>query len=64
MFREVQEVGERLETLGYLAGSTIRSEIAVIFDWENRWALDAACGPTRLDKKYEATCIAHYRALR
>ncbi|MBC8066020.1 MAG: beta-galactosidase, partial [Chlorobia bacterium] len=48
VFKEVQEVGERLTSLCHLAGSTTQSEIALIFDWENRWALDAACGPTRL----------------
>ena len=64
VFSEVKEVGHRLTTLGDLVGSLIPSKIALVYDWENRWALDAACGPTRLDKKYEKTCVEHYRALR
>lgn len=63
VFREVAEVGERLENLKPVMHSTRRSEIALIYDWENRWAIHAACGPTRDQKDYLPTCLAHYRPL-
>ena len=63
VFQEVRQVGEELETLAAVAGTRVESDVAIIFDWECRWALDAASGPVRGEKGYEATCLAHYRAL-
>lgn len=62
VFREVTEVGRLLENLSAICGTTSRPEVAVIFDWENRWAIDATCGPRREGKDYLETCQAHYRA--
>ncbi len=36
--------------------------MAVLFDWNNWWAIDAAIGPIR-QKEYVATVRKHYRAL-
>ncbi|HEY3782393.1 MAG TPA: beta-galactosidase [Fimbriimonadaceae bacterium] len=63
IFDEVCEVGIELDTFNNLAGSTVKSEVALLFDWENRWALEAACGPIQGDKKYEETVPDFYRAL-
>jgi beta-galactosidase len=63
VFREVAEVGSRLEGLAPVLHSTRRSDIAVIYDWENRWAIHASCGPARDHKDYLPTCLAHYRPL-
>jgi Beta-galactosidase len=60
VFRDVAEVGRNLEKLAPLAGTSVRPEVAVIFDWENRWALDDAQGPRR-EKGYDRTCVDHYR---
>lgn len=62
VFREVAEVGQLLETLQPVHGTTTKAEVAVIFDWENRWAIDACCGPRKEGKDYLETCQAHYRA--
>ena len=44
-FREVSEVGARLEALSGLADGTVnRPEAAVIFDWENWWAVEDYTG--------------------
>jgi beta-galactosidase len=61
-FNEVQEVSLELAALKNVAGSTFDSQVALLFDWENMWALEAASGPTTGDKGYEGTCIEHYRA--
>jgi len=63
VFREVAEVGKALERLEPLIGSTVHPDVAIIYDWENNWALtDAAC-LRRGDKGYLADCKAHYRQL-
>jgi len=62
VFRGVTEVGEVLEKLDDVVGTTTRPEVAVIFDTENRWAIDDLQGLMRGDRGYVNTCMAHYRA--
>ncbi|AIE86080.1 beta-galactosidase [Fimbriimonas ginsengisoli] len=62
VFQEVKAVGEELESLAHLVGTQVDAEVAIVYDWEVRWAIDAASGPVRESKKYEETCIEHYRA--
>lgn len=62
VFREVTEVGETLEKLQPMYGSSVKSEVALIYDRETEWALNAAQGPHR-DKRYNATLRKHYEAL-
>lgn len=47
VFREVTKLGEELERLGnmFLEGRT-PSETAVLFDWDNWWALEYSAGPS------------------
>lgn len=59
VFRDVAEVGRDLQRLEAVSGTSVRPEVAIIFDWENRWALDDAMGP-RKDKGYVETCLQHY----
>ena len=40
VFREVTQVGETLEKLSDLIGTSVEPEVAIIYDWENRWAID------------------------
>jgi beta-galactosidase len=64
IFREVAGVGSILGKLGALAGARLEAETALIFDWENRWALEAEAAP-RHDglKAYEQTCKNHHLPL-
>ncbi|RYG47111.1 beta-galactosidase, partial [bacterium] len=62
LFQEVRAVGEELATMADVAGSRVEAEVAIVFDWEARWALDAACGPLQGEKGYVETAVAHYRA--
>lgn len=62
VFRDVTQVGETLEKLDGVIGTTVRPQIALIYDWENRWALEEAQGPMRGDKGYWTTCLDHYHA--
>lgn len=63
VFRDVAEVGEKLQRLAPVAGSATRAEAAVLFDWENWWAIDHAAGPLAEGKDYPQTCMAHHRGL-
>jgi len=60
VFRDVAEVGEMLERLDDVVGTSIRPDVAIVYDWENRWALDDAQGLNRSRKEYEATVVKHY----
>ncbi len=61
VFRDVAEVGEILAKLDDVVGTTVRPEVAVVYDWENCWAIDACRGPHKERKDYEQTCVRHYR---
>lgn len=61
VFREVAEIGRRLKKLDALIGTTVRPRVAVVFDWENRWALEDAKGPRSERKDYNSTVVNHYR---
>lgn len=63
-FRDVCEAGEMLEALSEVAGTDTKSEAAVIFDWDNRWALDGSEGPRNKDLHYQECVEKSYRALR
>ena len=60
VFRDVAEVGKLLEKLDDIVGSRTPVETAVVFDWENRWAISDLQGMGRHTKKPEETCVAHY----
>jgi beta-galactosidase len=61
IFKEVSEVGETLLKLDDIRGTTVPSETAIIFDWENRWALEDMKGPGNDGRRYyEQTCKNHY----
>ena len=63
VFRDVTEVGLTLEKLDAIIGTTTRPQAAVIYDTENRWAIEDLQGLIREDKGYVQTCISHYKAL-
>ncbi len=60
VFRDVSEVGARLKKLDVLLGTATESRVALIHDWSNRWALDAAQGFQKNDKKIHPTLAKHY----
>jgi len=61
-FRDVTEVGDALKKLTGVLGAGTKSDIAIIYDLDNRWALDNSQGP-REEKHYIETLMEHYRAL-
>lgn len=62
VFKEVAKVGETLARIGCVAGTAPENKIALVYDWENRWALDEAEFGIR-EKHYERTVRQHHTAL-
>lgn len=62
IFREVAELGAAMEKLDDVVGTNNVPEVAIIYDYQNRWALEDALGPRR-DKGYFETVTEHHRAL-
>lgn len=62
IFREVAEVGELLKKIAPIAGTLVNSRAALLFDWDNRWAIWDARALADETKKYEDTCLDFYRA--
>lgn len=63
IFREVAEVGEALEKLSDIRGTLVKAKAALLFDWDNMWAIDAMRGLSQETKEYAKTCIRMYRSL-
>lgn len=61
VFRSVQTTGTILEKIDEIAGTLTNAQVAVIFDWENMWALDDCQGYANAGKKYFETCYAYHR---
>jgi len=61
VFDDVKELGVTLENLSEVVGTQTRSEVAVVYEFRNRWALENASGFHNSDKKYKRTCINHYK---
>jgi beta-galactosidase len=63
VFKDVAQLGERLAGLGALAGSVPHPQAAVIYDWENNWAIKSSAGPRNAGLRYQETVKMHHRAL-
>ena len=64
VFREVSEVGAALKELKELAGTTTRSQVAMIYDWDSQWAMEDSQGPRNKGLHYMETMLKYYRGFR
>ncbi|MFT3789215.1 MAG: beta-galactosidase trimerization domain-containing protein [Tepidisphaeraceae bacterium] len=62
VFREVAQLGEKLAQLDTVVGTQTKAEVAIVYDYECRWATDDTAGPRNKSKDYFDICIEHYRA--
>lgn len=62
-FKDVESVGNWLSTNHPVSKSMNKSQVAMIYDWENRWAIQESWGPRKDDINYTNTQLAHYRGL-
>lgn len=63
VFKAVASTGATLKAINEVCGSLTNVKVAIIHDWENRWALDDSQGFQKKDKKYPSTCTAYYKPL-
>jgi beta-galactosidase len=61
VFRECAELGAELPKLSDIVGSRILSRAAIMFDWENWWAVELSSGPT-IQLKYVDQIAKYYKA--
>ena len=61
VFQSVRKTGEILKQIDEICGTVTNAKAAVIYDWENMWALDNCQGYAYDDKKYWQTCYAYHR---
>lgn len=63
VFRDVAGIGEAMESMADVVGMGTPAQAAVLYDVENRWAIDLSAGPRLQFKDYQPTCVAHYQPL-
>jgi beta-galactosidase len=61
VFREVRETGDLLQTLQPLLGGLTQPEVAVLCDYQNRWAIEGSQAPINQNKNYVGTCVNHFQ---
>lgn len=62
VFRECAELGSELTKLGdRILGARVPSRVAILFDWENWWAIEFSSGPS-VDLKYLSEVQKYYDA--
>jgi beta-galactosidase len=61
-FQDVAEVGAILKKLDPIIGTTVHPEVAILYDWEVRWALEDmhALGSDRERRGYQQTAFSCY----
>ena len=61
IFRETAQVGELLKKIAPAAGTRVKARTALLFDWDNRWAIQDAKALSQQTKAYEKTCMAIWK---
>lgn len=60
VFRDVTNTGKAIEKLSAIVGSYCNSRVAIVYDWENRWATDSFCGFNNDHRDYLKECVKWY----
>lgn len=64
VFREIAALGEELEKIGDATlGGRTKSQIALLFDWDNWWAMEYSAGPS-CELRYLTEFGRYYESLR
>jgi beta-galactosidase len=63
VFQEVAQLGRELEKLGdRTIGGRVQADAAILYDWENRWAIEHSAGPSA-DLTYIPQVASFFNAL-
>ncbi|MBR3755210.1 MAG: beta-galactosidase [Clostridia bacterium] len=60
VFREVSQLGKHLENLSEVTGKYCDARIAVVYDWENNWAVKDFAGYNNENRNYLDECVKWY----
>jgi beta-galactosidase len=60
VFQAVADLGKFYEKLTPILGSRVQSQVALIYDWEVRWAFSFCDGPASQNDAYDRVCNEHY----
>ena len=60
VFRDVARLGSALEKLDAVVGKYSDAKVAVIYDWENSWAIKHFCGYNNINRNYFEECVKWY----
>jgi beta-galactosidase len=60
VFKDVARVGERLAKLGVVVGTMPDACVAIVYDWESKWAIQSSSGPDVSWSKYDEVAVDHY----
>ncbi len=63
IFKETASLGEELKKFSEIRGTLVKAKVAMIFDWDNMWAVDIMRGLSQESKKYPETCVDTYKNL-
>ncbi|MDD3279599.1 MAG: beta-galactosidase [Lachnospiraceae bacterium] len=64
VINEVAETGKALEQLREIYNSTVAAPVAIIYDWENNWAMQDAAGPRNENLFAKEAVLKSYEAFR
>ncbi|MBN2617631.1 MAG: beta-galactosidase [Spirochaetales bacterium] len=62
VFKGVKQVGEALNKINSVCGSSSRTEVAIMYDFQNEWAIAHSQFARNEEKNYQKTCISHYES--
>lgn len=61
IFQEAAGLGSLLKKLAPVSGTVVRARTALLFDWDNRWAIADSKALGEQSKKYERVCMDIWR---
>lgn len=62
VFRDVAALGEAYRPLADVIGSEVRSDVAILYDWEAKWGYNFTSGMDPVRMPYDRVAMDHYRA--
>lgn len=61
-FSEVRALSASYEKMTGVLGTSVKPEVAVVYDWESRWAQRLSCGTGVEEHRYTEVAVEQYRA--
>ncbi len=63
VFKEITKLGKQLTQLGEVVSSKLTAPVALLYDWDNRWAFEDCKGFSVNHKDYLETCYTHFNVM-